>query len=134
VPMIVGMGDTVLAGPIEFSPAEIAAIVAVLAALFVVVTAPGWGALAYACVRRRRARGAGAVWPAAVGGSLGGLAVSFGVSSLAVAALPAADVVIPVLLAWCACWAVSAALICTEPRRGPGGGGEPTRTTEGWGR
>ena len=138
--MIVGMGDTVLAGPVEFSPAEIAAIVAVLIGIFVVVTAPGWAALGYACVRRRRARGPGPVWPAALGGSLGGLALSFGICSVLVGLLPGPGVVIAVLLSWCACWGLSAVLTHDLPRRHPT---TPATTTtapeaasppEGWGR
>jgi hypothetical protein len=111
------MGDTVLAGPVEFSPAEIAALVAILIGMFLVVTAPGWAALGYACVRRRRNRGAGPVWPAALGGSLGGLAVSFGVCSVLVGLLPGPGVVIAVLLSWCACWGLSAVLTRDLPRR-----------------
>ena len=105
-----------------------------LVAAFVVVTAPGWAALGYACVRRRRARGAGSVWPAAVGGSLGGLALSFGVSSLAVGVLPIRGVVIGVLLAWCACWSVSAVLTRGLPPRGVRQPVQPPRASEGWGR
>jgi hypothetical protein len=136
----VGMGDTVLAGPVEFSPAEIAAVVAFLIGIFVVVTAPGWAALGYACVRRRRARGAGPVWPAALGGSLGGLALSFGVGSVLVGLLPGPGVVIAVLLSWCACWALAAVLTRDLPRRAPaptasaGSSPETASPPEGWGR
>jgi hypothetical protein len=132
--MIVDMGDTVLAGPIEFTPAEIAAIVAVLIGLFVLLTAPGWATLAYACARRRRARGADTVWPAALGGSLGGLALSFGVSSLSVAVLPSRGVLIGVLLAWCACWALAAVLTRGLPPRAAQQPVKPSPAPEGWGR
>lgn len=136
--MIVGMGDTVLAGPVEFSPAEIAAIVAFLIGIFVVVTAPGWASLGFACVRRRRARGAGPVWPAALGGSLGGLALSFGICSVLVGLLPGPGVVIAVLLSWCACWGLSVALTRDLPRRtttpATATTSEVPSPPEGWGR
>ncbi len=135
-----------LAGPVEFSPAEIAALVAILIGMFVVVTAPGWAALGYACVRRRRGRGAGPVWPAALGGSLGGLAVSFGVCSVLVGLLPGPGVVIAVLLSWCACWGLAAVLTRDLPPRATTKTSTSTTTTtpaatpeaasppEGWGR
>lgn len=76
------MEPTVLAGAIEFSPAEIAAILAVLAGLFVVLTSPGWGFVACAAHRRRAARGPGRTWPAALGGALAGLVLCGGVAVL----------------------------------------------------
>jgi hypothetical protein len=48
------MEPTVLAGPVEFSPAEIALILAVMAGIFVAVMAPGWALVAFAAQRRRK--------------------------------------------------------------------------------
>jgi len=131
--MIVGMGDTVLAGPVEFSPAEIAAIVAVLIGLFVVVTAPGWAVLGIAAARRRRTRRDVRVWPAAVGGCLGGIVVS-GMVCAAVGGLwdggGSSVAVVAVLLSWATCWALAAMV-----RPGPAPRDDtPAHVPEGWGR
>ncbi len=128
------MEPTVLAGPVEFSAAEIAAIVAVLVALSVAVTAPGWAAVGWAFRRRRLARGPGRAWPAAVGGCLTGLALSAGVSFVAGAVLqPLAfsAVALTVLVCWAACWGLAAFLT-----RGLGSAAElPPSSAEpkGWG-
>lgn len=142
------MEPTVLAGPIEFSPAEIAGIVAVLAAFFVIVTSPGWVLVAVAAHRRRTARGPGSAWGAAVGGGLGGLLLCCGVAALVGALLQdlgGAAVFVAVLAAWVACWGLARWL---SPRRAdrPAPGNPPpypvrpservdsTGSDEGWGR
>jgi hypothetical protein len=135
------MEPTVLAGPIEFSPAEIALIIAVLAAIFLVVTAPGWAAVAWAARRRRTARGPGPAWPAALGGAVGGLLLCCTTVALLGAILrdlgaPGGLLTVPA--AWCACWAVAYGLFPHRPSA-PGGTTPTTyqlsdRTEEGWGR
>ena len=133
--MIVGMGDTVLAGPVEFSPAEIAAIVAVLIGIFVVVTAPGWAALGYACVRRRRARGATTgAGPRPLGGCCAGLVLSAGVCAAVGGLLDDAGgavVVVGVCASWVACWVLASVL--TRPATVAERESAGTRP-EGWGR
>ena len=132
--MIVGMGDTVLAGPVEFSPAEIAAIVAFLIGIFVVVTAPGWAALGYACVRRRRARGATRSWPAALGGCCAGLVLSAGVCAAVGGVLDdagSAVIVVGVCASWVACWVLASVLTRPATVAEPESAGTPP---EGWGR
>jgi hypothetical protein len=76
------MRSTVLAGAIEFSPADIAAILAVIVGLFLVVTAPGWLTLGWAAARQARRHGR-RPWVAAVGGGAAGIAVSVAVSGAA---------------------------------------------------
>jgi hypothetical protein len=127
------MEPTVLAGPIEFSPAEIAAIIAVLAGLFVVLTSPGWGLVAYAAHRRRAARGPGRTWPAALGGALAGLAVCAGAAALVgglVQSLGGVGFLFVVLAAWMAGGLLALVLMPTggDRRTAPGSEGE------GWGR
>ncbi len=127
--MIAGMGttalahDAVLAGPIEFSPADIAAIVAVLAALFVLVTALGWAMLGWAFGRRRRTRESGWSCPAVVGGCGAGLLLSAGlcagISALLSDAGTAAGVV-AVAVSWVACWVLAAALVREAPTESHG--------------
>lgn len=122
------MEPTVLAGAIEFSPAEIAAILAVLAALFLAVTSPGWLAMGY--VLGRRSSGSRSRWPARVGGALLGIALSAAVSAGVGAVLDGFDyaALVAVLAAWCACWSVALLL-----RRGAAAPGAPP-AQEGWGR
>jgi hypothetical protein len=130
------MEPTVLAGPIEFSPAEIAAILAVLAGLFVVLTSPGWGLVAYAFHRRRAARGPGSTWPAAVGGALVGLAVSAGAAALIgglARSVGGGGFVLVVLAAWAACGALSLLLLATQTRAAQTGS-DPRPGSQGWGR
>lgn len=135
------MEPTVLAGAIEFSPAEIALILAVLAAAAVVVTSPGWVVLAYAMGRRVPATAAASRrrW-ARVGGAVLGLGVSFGAASLALAVVDG-GVLAGVLAAWVVCWGLAALLHrpasapapapATDP--GPAPASRPD-STEGWGR
>lgn len=135
------MDATVLAGPIEFSPADIALILAVLAAAAVAVTSPGWVVLAYVMGRRVPATAAAnrRRW-ATVGGAALGIAVSFGAASLA-QALVDGGVLAGVLAAWVACWGLAALLHrppsapasapATDP--GPAPAARPG-STEGWGR
>lgn len=128
------MATTVLAGPIEFSPAEIAAILAVLAGLFLVLTAPGWLAVGWAMGRRSapsRAR-----WGARVGGSLLGLAVS-GVVFWAVVGVVGlhgmTGLTGAVLGAWLTCGAL--ALVLRPGGRPPAEAQAPVAgQPEGWGR
>jgi hypothetical protein len=121
------MEPTVLAGAIEFSPAEIALIVAVLVAAFVVVTAPGWVVLAVVTGRRPGPDATpGGRWAARAGGALGGLALSVAAGSLVNRLAGEITPVLGVLGAWAACWTVAAAL--HRPRRAAPPAGE------GWAR
>ena len=106
------MEPTVLAGAIEFSPAEIALFIAVLIVAFIVVTAPGWVVLSIVMARRP---GPGATsgrrWAAGVGGAVAGLAISAAAGSL-VGLVPAdgALLILALPAAWTACWALAALL------------------------
>ena len=134
------MEPTVLAGPIEFSPAEIAFIVAVLAAMFIAVTAPGWVLLGFAAHRRRKAQRPGPAWGSALVGAVGGLVVCVGVASLMGSLLSSAGflgAVFGVVAAWAACWAIAYAIMprSTVPGSDVGSPASPTMpTSEGWGR
>lgn len=132
------MDATVLAGPLEFSPADIALILAVLAAAAVIVTSPGWVVLAYVMGRRVPATAPASRrrW-ARVGGGLLGMAVSFGAVSLVVA-VDVGGVLAGVLAAWVACWGLAALLhrppsapAQTHPAPAPE---THQDSTEGWGR
>ena len=132
------MDATVLAGPLEFSPADIALILAVLAAAALIVTSPGWVVLAVVMGRRVPATAPASRrrW-ARVGGGLLGMAVSFGASSLAVA-VDVGGVLAGVLAAWVACWGLAALLhrppsvpAQTHPAPAPE---THQDSTEGWGR
>lgn len=137
------MDATVLAGPLEFSPADVALILAVLTAAALIVTSPGWVVMgvvmgrqvpATAPASRRR-------W-ARVGGGLLGMAVSFGASTLAVA-LVDNGVLVGVLAAWAACWGLAVLVHRSSAPTGPAPAPEPAPalppapgqdSTEGWGR
>ena len=134
------MDATVLAGPLEFSPADIALILAVLAAAAVIVTSPGWVVLAYVMGRRVPATAPASRrrW-ARVGGGLLGMAVSFGAVSLVVA-VDVGGVLAGVLAAWVACWGLAvllhrpaSAAPAPPTDRGPALAPRPD-STEGWGR
>ena len=119
---------TVLAGPIEFSPAQIAFFFLVLALAALVLSAPGWAVLGGAAVRRAKARGAGRSargW-AWVGGASTGMGVSALVASAVGATLDGGSLTVPamVLASWAACWGLAVAVWPSTPRR----------TDEGWGR
>lgn len=122
------MQPTVLAGPIQFSPADIALILAVLAAAALLVTAPGWLLLAIVFGRRPGpAATPGRRRAARLGGALLGIVICGVVSSLVLAVLDGVDgaALVAVLASWGACWAVAAGLRKSEstaPRQ------------EGWGR
>lgn len=122
------MQPTVLAGPIQFSPADIALILAVLAAAALLVTAPGWLLLAVVFGRRPGpAATPGRRRAARVGGAFLGIVICGVVSSLVLAVLDGVDgaALVAVLASWGACWAVAAGLRKSEstaPRQ------------EGWGR
>lgn len=136
------MEPTVLAGAIEFSPAEIALVLAVLAALALVVTAPGWVVLGVVTGRRAGPTAStGRRWAAGVGGALLGIVLSAGVAALVGTVLDQAvsGAVVPAVLAtWAACWGLAAVLHRSRPR----GAGRPATAvhppardaSEGWGR
>ena len=116
---------TVLAGPIQFSPAEIAFFFLVITLAALAVSAPGWVVLGEAARRRAAARGAqrrGRTW-AWVGGALAGTGVSALVSA-AVAGIAGLGIQAMVLASWLGCWAL--ALTLRSPQR--------ENTGEGWGR
>jgi hypothetical protein len=133
------MEPTVLAGAIEFSPAEIALIIAVLAVAFVVVTAPGWLVLSIV-MGRRPAPGAtpGLRWAARAGGAVMGLAISVGVGSLVNGVLGGSfgsvSPILAVLAAWGACWALAGLLRRQPAAATPTAPGRPTANDQGWGR
>lgn len=127
----------VLAGPVQFSPADIALILAVLAAGYVALTAPGWLVLAVAAGRWVPADAPpGRRWSARVAGALGGLALSGVVYAFTWALLDrvADEIMLPVgtVAAWACCFGLARAL------RRPGPAGTARRGTgsapEGWGR
>jgi len=141
------MEPTVLAGAIEFSPAEIALIVAALIAAFIVVTAPGWVVLSIV-MGRLPAPGAtpGKRWWARIGGALAGCAISAAAVSL-VGPVIGFSLILSVPIAWAACWALAALLHRRTPvpvppplPSPPGRPGlvpppaPPTTTGQGWGR
>ncbi len=133
------MEPTVLAGPVEFTPAEIAFFLAVRAGIFVVVMSPGWALVAFAAHRRRKAQRPGPAPGAALLGAAGGLVVCCAVSALVGALL--ADSLgstagfLAVLASWAACGAVALRL---TPRAEPDprSAERPVsdRTEGGWGR
>jgi hypothetical protein len=125
------MQTTVLAGAIEFSPAEIALIVAVVVAAFVLVTAPGWFVLAVVAGRRAGPGRPGRQWVARVGGALAGLALSVLVGSLVSQAAGDLTSLLGVLGAWCACWVLAAML---RPARSAPAPVVDATSTVGWGR
>ena len=124
------MEPTVLAGAIEFSPAEIALILAVLAALFLALTSPGWLVVGYAFGRRSRSRSR---WPARIGGAALGIALSAAVSAVVGALLDGFEYVAlaAVIASWCTCWGL--ALLLRRGTVSPAGGARPP-VQEGWGR
>jgi protein-S-isoprenylcysteine O-methyltransferase Ste14 len=127
------MEPNVLAGPVEFSPAEIALMIAVLVAIFVAVTAPGWAVLGFAAHRRRKAQRPGPAWGAAVVGGISGLVVCFGVASLLGAlsdSLGMLGVVVAVVASWVACWAIAYAITPRSTVSAP----DTSPASGGWGR
>lgn len=131
------MEHIVLAGPIQFSPADIALILAALAASYVALTAPGWLVLATAAGRRVPADAPpGQRWSARVAGALGGLALSGVVYTITWALLDHVmdEIILPVgtVAAWVGCFVLARAL------RRPGPAAPARRETgsapEGWGR
>jgi hypothetical protein len=126
------MEPTVLAGPVEFSSGEIAMILAVLAAIFVVVMSPGWALVAFAAHRRRKAQRPGPAPGAALLGAAGGLVVCCAVSALVGAllrdSLGSATGFLAVLASWVTCGAVA---LWLTPR---GEHSVAARTDGGWGR
>ena len=125
------MEPTVLAGPVEFSPADIALILAVLAGIFVAVMSPGWALVAFAAHRRRKAQRPGSAAGAALLGAAGGLVLCCAVSALVGAllrdSLGSATGFLAVLASWAACGAVALRL---SSRAEP----DPRPADGGWGR
>lgn len=153
--MISLMEPIVLAGPVEFSTADVIAILAVLAAVFVIVTAPGWLTLAIVLGRRSAGPTRRRV-VAGVGGALLGVAVSAMVAAAFLALGGASELgsVGAVLAAWASCWGL-ALMIRRRPAPtaasapagspaapapsvpgapGPSASGARPRPEEGWGR
>jgi hypothetical protein len=133
------MEPTVLAGPVEFSPAEIALILAVMAGIFVAVMAPGWALVAFAAQRRRKTQRPGPAPGAALLGAGGGLVVCCAVSALVGGvlgdSLGSTAGIIAVLASWAACGAVALRLAAptgADHRQAQGSG--PAGTDGGWGR
>lgn len=141
------MEPTVLAGAIEFSPAEIAFFLAVLAAAALIVTAPGW--LVLGVVTGRRAgpsASAGRRWASGIGGALLGIALSAGVTATFGAVFERFSSAVPmgVLASWAACWVLAAVMRrpAVQPAVRPGERPVPPpampitsdRSQEGWGR
>ena len=101
---------TLLAGAIEFSPLDIAMIIAVLAGAFVIVTSPGWVALAVTLAKRSRANGS-RPWVGAVAGAGTGLVVSAVVAAVVgwlLGVTGSVGMLVAVALAWLTCWALAA--------------------------
>jgi hypothetical protein len=126
------MEPTVLAGPVEFSPADIALILAVLAGIFVAVMAPGWALVAFAAHRRRKAQRPGPAAGVALLGATGGLVLCCAVSALVGAllrdSLGSATGFLAVLASWATCGAVALRLSShAEPD-------QPRPADGGWGR
>lgn len=121
------MEPTLLAGPVEFSPAEIATILAILAGIFVAVMAPGWALVAFAAHRRRKAQRPGPAPGAALLGAAGGLVVCCAVSALVGGvlgdSLGTMAGILAVLASWAACGAVALRLSPREPVHRPVDGG-----------
>jgi small-conductance mechanosensitive channel len=132
------MEPTVLAGPVEFSPAEIAFFLAVLAGIFVVVMSPGWALVAFAAHRRRKAQRPGSAAGAALLGAAGGLVLCCAVSALVGGllgdSLGSTAAIIAVLASWASCGAVALRLSSRaepDPRQADGSVSAPDG---GWGR
>jgi hypothetical protein len=119
------MEPTVVSGPVEFSPADIAAIIAVLAALFIAVTAPGWLVLAIVA-GQRPATTPGRRWAMRVGGGLAGLAICAAAAAL-LAAVGAEGFYLGIVGGWAVCWLLAARMRRRAPRTAPA-------PPEGWGR
>jgi protein-S-isoprenylcysteine O-methyltransferase Ste14 len=98
-------------GP-ELSGADFLLILLLWAGLCVVVTAPGWVAVALAARRRRTARGPGRSWPATTAGALVGLFLSAVVVPAVAERLPSGDAASAagVLAGWVACWLLALAV------------------------
>jgi hypothetical protein len=132
------MEPTVLAGPVEFSPAEIAFILAVLAGIFVVVMSPGMALVAFAAHRRRKAQRPGSAVGAALLGAAGGLVICCAVSALVGAvlgdSLGSTAMILAVLASWASCGAVALRLSSrAEPDPRPADG-SVSAPDGGWGR
>ena len=133
------MEPTVLAGPVEFTPAEIAFFLAVLAGIFVVVMSPGLALVAFAAHRRRKAQRPGSAFGAALLGAAGGLVLCCAVSALVGGllgdSLGSTAAIIAVLASWGACGAVALRLSArAEPDPRQGERPAPAHTDGGWGR
>ena len=132
------MEPTVLAGPVEFTPAEIAFFLAVLAGIFVVVMSPGIALVAFAAHRRRKAQRPGSAAGAALLGAAGGLVLCCAVSALVGGllgdSLGSTAAIIAVLASWAGCGAVALRLSSrAEPDPRPADG-SVSAPDGGWGR
>ena len=125
------MEPTLLAGPVEFSPAEIATILAILAGIFVAVMSPGWALLAFAAHRRRKAQRPGPAAGAALLGAVAGLVVCCAVSALVGGvlgdSLGSTAAILAVLASWATCGAIALRLSPRAER-------DPGPVDGGWGR
>ena len=133
------MEPTVLAGPVEFSPAEIAFFLAVLAGIFVVVMSPGMALVGFAAHRRRKAQRPGSAVGAALLGAAGGLVICCAVSALVGGllgdSLGSTAMILAVLASWGSCGAVALRLSSSaEADPGQAGGSGSARPDGGWGR
>ena len=132
------MEPTVLAGPVEFTPAEIAFFLAVLAGIFVVVMSPGMALVAFAAHRRRKAQRPGPAAGAALLGAAGGLVLCCAVSALVGGllgdSLGSTAMILAVLASWATCGAVALRLSSrAEPDPRPADG-SVSALDGGWGR
>ena len=133
------MEPTVLAGPVEFTPAEIAFFLAVLAGIFVVVMSPGMALVAFAARRRRKAQRPGSAAGAALLGAAGGLVLCCAVSALVGGllgdSLGSTAMILAVLASWATCGAVALRLTPrAEPDPDKAGGSGSATPDGGWGR
>ena len=133
------MEPTVLAGPVEFTPAEIAFFLAVLAGIFVVVMSPGMALVAFAARRRRKAQRPGSAAGAALLGAAGGLVLCCAVSALVGGllgdSLGSTAMILAVLASWATCGAVALRLTpSAEADPGKAGGSGSATPDGGWGR
>lgn len=123
------MEPTVLAGAIEFSPAEIAAVLAVLAALFLLVTAPGWVVLAHAAGRRPAPDPRS--WARTVGGGLLGIGIICATAAF-LGAVGDPGLWFGIVAGWGVCWFLAAQL--RNRTTVPSASAQQAPTPEGWGR
>ncbi len=119
-------------GP-EISGTDALVVLALWGGVVVVLTAPGWLALALAAGRRRAARGPGSSWPAAVAAALLGLLVcAVVVPAVADRVSGAAGTGLGLLAGWGACWLVALLTLRRSRRGGRVRSGYPSPDGRGW--